>query len=87
MALVQNGEEPAWLVIVQRKRKIRHAALQPYLHQTAGIHDDAIIAINGIEELAERIAIAEFTAQDVVSAYVRKAALAHHKVGSLPTHT
>ena len=81
MALVQSGEEPTWLVTVQRKRHIRQAALQPYLDQIVTPQDDAITAIDDVEELARRIANAELKAHDVVSAYVRRAALAHEKVG------
>ncbi|KAK5116825.1 hypothetical protein LTR85_009085 [Meristemomyces frigidus] len=75
--------EPAWLATALQKRKIQATALQPYLAQQAGLDDETITAIASVEVLASRIATGEFTAYDVVSAYVRKAVAAHHKTNCL----
>lgn len=68
----EANEEPAWLSKALRKRSIQAAAVQPYLEQQLGPADETITTIVGVEELAIRIATGEFTAHNVVSAYVRK---------------
>ncbi|KAK4545818.1 hypothetical protein LTR36_002382 [Oleoguttula mirabilis] len=81
--MAETNGEPAWLTKALRKRKIQAAALQPYLAQEAGPADETITAIACVETLAGRVADGDFTAYDVVSAYVRKAAAAHQKTNCL----
>ena len=67
-----QSDKPAWQTVVAQKIKLRDDAVRPYLEQQPGPNDEAIRQIANIESLAEKIAKAEFSVHDVVSAYVRR---------------
>ncbi|KAK0862137.1 hypothetical protein LTS02_007384 [Friedmanniomyces endolithicus] len=78
-----DTEEPRWQKTKSNKAALQAEAIRPFLDQQPNAVHDAITAILDVEELASRIARQEFTAHDVVLAYIRKAATAHQKTNCL----
>lgn len=71
-ATESDDEQPAWQKTKAKKAALQAKAIQPFLDQPPNAVYNTITAIADVEELATRIAKREFTAHDVVSAYIRK---------------
>ncbi|KAK0265130.1 hypothetical protein LTS16_016220 [Friedmanniomyces endolithicus] len=95
-ATENDDEQPAWQKTKSKKAALQAKAIQPFLDQPPNAVYNTITAIADVEELATRIAKREFTAHDVVSAYIRNDALrraneldahlAHHSTPIGPLH-
>ncbi|KAK0298832.1 hypothetical protein LTS00_002594 [Friedmanniomyces endolithicus] len=86
-----DTKEPSWQKTKSKKAALQAEAIRPFLDQQPNAVHDAITAILDVEELASRIARQEFTAHDVVLAYIRNAHtldahLANHSIPLGPLH-
>ncbi|RFU32123.1 hypothetical protein B7463_g4203, partial [Scytalidium lignicola] len=82
------GEAPvkvtvsSWERIAESKQAIREAAVAPYL-LAANPATDPITDINDVEELAELLSSGKLKAEEVILAYIKKAAVAHKATNCL----
>jgi hypothetical protein len=67
-----QSEEPAWLILAKKKRKWRDEAIENYLHQRKLASDDVITSISDVASLANAVAAGEWSATEVVHAYIRR---------------
>ncbi|KAE9965175.1 hypothetical protein EG328_009913 [Venturia inaequalis] len=71
-----------WEDIVKTKREARTKSLAPYLAETLDVHD-SITSIDDVDELVKGISTGRWTAQHVISAYIKRATEAHQQTNCL----